>query len=203
LAVIGIEAINEPHHGYIGMPDLTDFDLMKEMKLSNAPKPLESFALGMGACLNIEYWVKSWPFPSKKQGYRSVNQEKKTAWLPGKSCVWLDHGVWGYDNNNNPQLLKKNYFYRKRDGTLADFKNDFYVPFLEKFSLGIKSVDPSIIFLFEPIPNELPPPLKGNSEWENNSIYAPHWYDLHALFSKSFNSKVTHDIQGLSKVYFR
>lgn len=47
-AVVGIEAMNEPHHGYIGRETLDDFDTLKDLRLSNSPLPLESFALGSG-----------------------------------------------------------------------------------------------------------------------------------------------------------
>ncbi|KAJ3122493.1 hypothetical protein HK098_002791 [Nowakowskiella sp. JEL0407] len=31
-----------------------------------------------------------------------------------------------------------------------------------------------------------------------NMVYAPHWYDLKALFSKQFDGIITHDVQGLA-----
>jgi aryl-phospho-beta-D-glucosidase BglC (GH1 family) len=50
-AVIGFEAMNEPHTGYIGMETLAKFDDKKDLRMDKSPLPLESFALGMGECL--------------------------------------------------------------------------------------------------------------------------------------------------------
>ena len=47
-AVIGFEAMNEPHTGVIGMHDLGILDEKKDLRFANSPLPLQSFALGMG-----------------------------------------------------------------------------------------------------------------------------------------------------------
>jgi hypothetical protein len=86
-AVIGFEAMNEPHYGYIGVKNLI-FDERKELRLSNSPTPLESFALGSGECLEVAYYRKSWPIPTKQAGTRLLNPARKSAWLPGRSCIW-------------------------------------------------------------------------------------------------------------------
>jgi hypothetical protein len=86
-AVVGFETMNEPHYGYIGVKGLV-FDEMKELRLSNAPTPIQSFALGSGECLEVDYYRKSWPVPTRKAGTRLLNQKRKSAWLPGHSCIW-------------------------------------------------------------------------------------------------------------------
>ena len=80
--------MNEPHPGYIEMHELAKFHPTKDLRLANSPLPLQSFALGMGKTVEVEYFVKSWPYPSKKSGTRVLNENKKSAWLPGKSCIW-------------------------------------------------------------------------------------------------------------------
>jgi hypothetical protein len=111
------------------------------------------------------------------------------------------HGVWGYNPEGKPVLLKKDYFYYRPDGEVAEFKQDYYVPFLKRFATGIAAVDPTLMFYFEPLPNEEPPKIIDDlSGWHSNTVYAPHWYDLHSVFAKSFTGYFTHDVQGLSKV---
>ncbi|KAJ2998866.1 hypothetical protein HDV02_003976 [Globomyces sp. JEL0801] len=199
-AVVGIEAMNEPHVGYIGMPDLSSWDLYKDLRLSNSPSPLEAFALGSGITQDVEFWVKSFPFPSKKQGYRRLNIEKVSAWLPGKECIWKQLGIWGLSQDGKPALLKRKYFANRPDGTPVDFKQHYYAPFLKKFAEGIHEGDDTLIFLFEPIPNEDPPMLLSeDTKWLDNCVFAPHWYDLDSVFKKAFTGGMTVDVQGLSR----
>jgi hypothetical protein len=99
-------------------------------------------------------------------------------------------------------LLRPNHFKFRQDGTIVDFRQHYYLPFLKKFSNAIKKANPDLIFLFEPVPNEDPPRLiQETPNWHvHNTIYAPHWYDLASVFKKSFTGYFTHDIQGLSRV---
>src|SRR3989442_459904 len=53
-----------------------------------------------------------------------------------------------------------------------------------------------IINLFQP------PPIWTPNDHHYNVIYAPHWYDLKTLFTKTFNGKITHDVQRLTKVIY-
>lgn len=47
-AVVGFEAMNEPHPGYIGTQNITMFDQCKDLHLSCSPTALQSWALGIG-----------------------------------------------------------------------------------------------------------------------------------------------------------
>jgi hypothetical protein len=198
-AVIGFEAMNEPHPGYIGAEYLSGFNPNKDLRLSASPLPLQSFALGMGDTVEVDYFVKSWPWPSKKKGTRILNKEKLSVWQEGKSCIWKEHGVWEYNKDKKPVLLKNHYFTKREDGTHYDFKKDFYLPFLQKYALAIKEGNSDLKFLFEPVPNEDPPSFNKEDDWHSNCIYAPHWYDLHSVFNKKFSGYMTHDVQGLSR----
>jgi hypothetical protein len=55
-------------------------------------------------------------------------------------------------------------------------------------------------YLFvEALPNEWCPSFPENLLEKQQLLYAPHWYDLNALFNKTF-SFMTVDVQGLSRV---
>ncbi|KAJ3038777.1 hypothetical protein HDV00_000353 [Rhizophlyctis rosea] len=108
------------------------------------------------------------------------------------------HGVWTIDAHGEPQTLKPDYFSKHpSDGRPVNFYIDCYVPFLRRYTDAIKAADPDLFIFFEPIPNEDPPVIKGGDD-DPNFVYAPHWYDLQALFTKSFGF-VTHDVQALSR----
>ncbi|KAI8910703.1 glycoside hydrolase superfamily [Powellomyces hirtus] len=198
-AVIGFEVINEPHFGYIGLPSLHSFDPLKELHYGPVPSALQSMALGAGIPQEIDVYVKSWPWPTRKDHKKIVNEVKVSAWLPGKECIWKSHGVWSLDPTTHlPRTSHPDYFTHRRDGTPINFYTDCYVPFIKRFTHSILAVDPTLLVFFEPIPNEDPPQLRREDD-HAQLVYSPHWYDLKVLFNKAFNSRVTHDVQGLSR----
>ncbi|KAL2915197.1 hypothetical protein HK105_205304 [Polyrhizophydium stewartii] len=178
-AVVGFEVMNEPHPGYIGLRSLQSFDLMKDLHLSCTPTPIQSFALGSGIPQTVAFFVKSWPWPTRKAGTRLLNEDGKSAWLPGRHCIWREHGVWDVDSTGKPVAVKPDYFTNRRDGSPLDFNRDFYAPFVKRYSEAIRRANPDAIVFFEPIPNDDPPMLiHGSACSLENTVYAPHWYDL-------------------------
>ncbi|KAJ3048633.1 hypothetical protein HK097_010362 [Rhizophlyctis rosea] len=196
-AVVGFELLNEPHMGYIGLRSVHHFDPLKDLHYGDYPSALQSMALGSAIPQEVDVWTKSWPWPTRRSGRRVINANKASAWLPGRECVWKQHGVWNLDTYGNPQALIPDYFSKKPDGTAVNFYSDCYVPLLKRYKEAINSANPKLLVFFEPIPNEDPPVL-SEGERDRNYVYAPHWYDLQALFTKSFGF-VTHDVQALSR----
>ncbi|KAG0315162.1 hypothetical protein BG000_005276 [Podila horticola] len=197
-AIVGFEVMNEPHPGYIGLKSLKRYDFNSNLFFGDSPSALESMALGDGMELPIEVWVKSWPFPTKKQKTRMINTQKDSAWLDGE-CLWKQHGVWNvHPKTGKPSLIRPDYFTSDpMTGEKVDFTT-FYLDFVNKYSRAIQSVLPSAFIFVGPIPNE-PAPVWGPGDHEENIVYAPHWYDLHSIFNKSFDGRITHDVQSLSK----
>ncbi|KAJ3021061.1 hypothetical protein HKX48_009306 [Thoreauomyces humboldtii] len=197
-AVVGFEVINEPHPGYIALPSVHSFDPLKDLHYGPVPSALQSMALGSGIPQEIDVWVKSWPWPTRKDSKRVFNVEKVSAWLPGRECIWKTHGVWDIDEEGNPRAVDPAYFSKKRDGSPVNFYHDCYIPFIKRYTEAITAADSSLLIFFEPIPNEDPPTLTLEED-HKQLVYSPHWYDLKVLFNKAFNSMVTHDVQGLSR----
>ncbi|KAF9899697.1 hypothetical protein EC991_008437 [Linnemannia zychae] len=197
-AVIGFEVMNEPHPGYIGLESLTRYEFNSNLVFGDSPSAVEGFALGDGMALPIEVWVKSWPFPTKKQGTRMINTEKASAWLDGE-CLWKQHGVWSVNQKTGKVQVDRPDYFTKHPitGEPVDFSR-FYLDFIGKYSKAVQSAIPSAFVFVEPIPNEAPP-VWGPGDHEEGIVYAPHWYDLHSLFNKAFDGRITHDVQGLSK----
>ncbi|KAF8955249.1 hypothetical protein BGZ46_002687 [Entomortierella lignicola] len=197
-AVVGFEVMNEPHPGYVGLDNLKKYDFNSNLFFGDNPSALEGFALGDGMALPIEVWVRSWPLPTKKQRTRIINSENESAWFDGE-CLWKQHGVWSVDpKTGKPKVDKPDYFSKHPiTGEKIDFSR-FYLDFVGKYSRAIQSVMPSAFVFVEPVPNE-PAPIWGPNDHEDGIVYAPHWYDLHSVFNKSFDGRITHDVQGLSK----
>ncbi|CAG8444236.1 9167_t:CDS:2 [Diversispora eburnea] len=198
-AVMGFELMNEPHPGYIGLSDLFKYDAGTTLVFGDSPNALQSFALGDGIPQEIEVWIRSWPFPTRKHSTRLVNEERVSAWI-NDECIWRKHGVWDVDvKTGKPKVLNKKYFTQHPiTGKKVDFYKDFYLPFVKRYSEGIQSVKSDYLVFVEPLPNE-PPPKWTTSDHHKNVVYAPHWYDLQALFTKSFDGIITHDVQRLTQ----
>ncbi|KAF9107190.1 hypothetical protein BGX29_007091 [Mortierella sp. GBA35] len=197
-AVVGFEVMNEPDAGYVGLKNLKRYDFNSKLFFGDSPSALESFALGDGMALPIEVWVKSWPFPTKKERTRIINTNNDSAWLDGE-CLWKQHGVWSVnEKTGKPRLDRPDYFTTDPNtGEPVDFTR-YYLDFVNRYSRAIQSVLPSAFIFVGPIPNE-PAPVWGPGDHEENIVYAPHWYDLHSIFNKSFDGRITHDVQSLSK----
>ncbi|KAG6817142.1 hypothetical protein H0H93_007455 [Arthromyces matolae] len=114
------------------------------------------------------------------------------------------HDVWGWDRTRDePVLLRENYFVKNRaTGGKVDWYTDFYFPFLSRWTERVRraSAQEKIVFV-EAIPNEFCPTSWTPKHQVPNMVYAPHWYDLNALCTKSFGD-FTVNVQGLSRGMF-
>ncbi|KAI0222687.1 hypothetical protein L0F63_006576, partial [Massospora cicadina] len=196
--VLGFEVINEPHPGYIGVQRIDRFDESRELHLGLMPSPLQSMALGDGLAQRVKYYNKSWPWPSRAAGVCDVNPRGARAWLAFTSCVWREQGVWGvHPTTGAPVALKLHHFSKTAAGAPVDFNQDFYLPFVRRFAAAIREAEPELIVFLAPIPNQPPPKLRAGEL--GAVVYAPHWYDLRSVFTKSFDGRVTYDVLALTR----
>ncbi|GAA5952203.1 hypothetical protein JCM3765_001906 [Sporobolomyces pararoseus] len=144
--------------------------------------------------------------PSPTNSIRDLRSESA-------GCIWEEHGIWRFDESKGefgePIALKMEYFRRfprdlgsKRQGELVDWERDCYYPFVKQFSDRIsrgKNASHWLTFV-EPIPNELAPDYPQDAR-PQNMIFAPHWYDLKALFEKRL-TWMSANVQGLAKGMF-
>jgi len=80
--------MNEPHPGYIGLDNLKKFDGNLTLVFGDSPSALQSMALGEGLPQEVDVFVKSWPWPTRKAGTRLLNPIGESAWLDGQKCIW-------------------------------------------------------------------------------------------------------------------
>ncbi|MEW6086067.1 MAG: cellulase family glycosylhydrolase [Chloroflexota bacterium] len=185
--VIGFDSMNEPAEGYIGMSDLN-----KRYTLINKgviPTPFESMQLGAGVPLELHSWEEGifGPIPV---GKGVVNPNRLLAWENADRDVWRAEGVWDFDSQGKPRLLKPNHF-SQVDGRTVDFNRDYYVPFNNRFAKAIRAVQPeALIFVEKGFRN--PGPDWGSND-APNIVYAPHWYDPITLALKFYTAWVNVD----------
>ncbi|EKX40372.1 hypothetical protein GUITHDRAFT_48709, partial [Guillardia theta CCMP2712] len=185
--VLGFDTLNEPNLGMIGWEDVRRKSAY--LKHGWCASWFESFQLGEGKALAVDYYYPSYVWNGKK----TLNAGRVRAWREGRECVWKQHGVWDVDERGEAVLLKPHYFQEVR-GRKVNAMGDYFVPFLRRFMTAIRKASPgSFIFIdrdtdFEDPTAEHCPRFSQRSE--GGIIWAPHWYDVVPLVAKSFRSWV-------------
>ncbi|SCZ96082.1 BZ3500_MvSof-1268-A1-R1_Chr8-1g09992 [Microbotryum saponariae] len=201
-AVIGFEVMNEPHPGYIGVHSPYSFNLKKDLAIGHFPTAVQSWALGAGHSVLIDHYGPSFPVTAVTHQTLISPPKGITAWKEGAECVWKEQGVWAWDEKKKEALaLRIEYFNQHPEtGAQTDWAKDFYFPFCRDFGERVKEANPRWYTMAGPLPNE-PCPRWTPEGQPHNLIYAPHWYDLQALFTKSLGF-MTANVQGLARGMF-
>lgn len=206
--------MNEPHRGYIQLHDMYSFDPNTDLQLGYHASAIESFALGDGYEQLIPYYKPSFPHPTTISHYVLANPEKERAWNDDAKCIWREHGVWEWDEKHQkPAVLRQTYFEKDpRTGEPFEWYKECWYPFVKKFSARVRkgaNARRKWMTFAAGIPNEVSifrqfdfgrkltylykftPPWRQEDQPEN-FISAPHFYDLHSLFTKvRYNSQNT------------
>ncbi|KAI0073547.1 glycoside hydrolase [Panus rudis PR-1116 ss-1] len=203
-AVIGFEMMNEPHRGYVELQNMHGWDYNTDLHLGPIPSPLQSFMLGAGHPTEVQYYSRSFPMPTRHTHHVLLNPEGRTVWKNGQKCIWEQHGVWGWDERTHKGVVLRESYFKKNPitGKPVDWYTDFYYPFLNKWAATVQNIagQDKMVFV-EPIPNEFCPSSWTPEHQPKNMVYAPHWYDLNALFNKAFGD-FSVNVQGLSRGMF-
>ena len=146
-------------HGMFFSSARSPFDMVSRLDISAAKTAIAN-TLGLignedGKGPSIRALTEShlsktgWPAPS---GYSDL-------------CLWADHKVW---DPQTGKLLKPNYFERiptqgvqiaigYQPGKEVEWKGDFWLPFVNTFSLRLRQEEPRLTIFVEPPINEAPP----------------------------------------------
>lgn len=178
--VVGFELMNEPSSGYLGLKNI-DEPFATDI-LGAVPTPFESMLLGDGNSALIDSFSLG-PFSLKDEGKVKINNERLSIWKNKEGCIWRQHSVWGYNKENQPEILQKEYFSLADD----DFNRDYYEPFAVKYAHAINAINPDWFICVDnvlfPLPHPLPELKKYNEvKWINGS----HWYDDVTLVKKKY-----------------
>lgn len=205
-SVVGFDIMNEPHPGWLEVSDIEkpwNEDIF--LHLESMPTVWQSMVAAAGMPVEgVAFYTKSFPVPTKKTSVVTLNEHGKSCWLEDCQDVWRQHGVWNLDSNNEPILKDHHYFSRfpkthpQKAGKDISFNNDFYIPFLLEFRKAIKQIMPMSFFFIEPVPNTSDENFMNVFNGSQDICYAPHFYDLKALFEKKWTSTWTVNVQALS-----
>ncbi|MDX1957904.1 MAG: cellulase family glycosylhydrolase [Leptospiraceae bacterium] len=182
--VVGIDTLNEPSPGFIRRKDLKHYEGIGS-GVVEATNPFQEMCLSEGIPVSVSRSLQL-GFFRLPFGSVDLNGDSVSIWKTGSSCVWKNHGVWAYDPNGAPMLLKPNYF-SKVNGKQVDFFQDFMKPFVKKFKTNIQKVQKQFFIFMESDPTKLElewnePEKKGYA----GVVNATHWYDVVLLFTKRY-----------------
>ncbi|KAG0358653.1 hypothetical protein BG005_002036 [Podila minutissima] len=135
----------------MGLSSPSPFDSISQLDI--APAPVLASAASMTTSMAEAQLSKTlWPEPS---GYSDT-------------CLWAHHNVW---DPKTGELLQPNYFQRfpsravyhgYQPGKEIEWKQDFWLPFVNTFSLRLRQQDPRLTIFVEPPINEAPPMFRLN-----------------------------------------
>ncbi len=180
--VVGFDTFNEAGTGYLGNPDLS---IAPKFRIGETPTPYQSMLLGEGFPQELEIWELNTK-GSRRVGKRLVNPGGERAWLPGRNCIWREHGVWDLGADGQPALLRPDYF-SKVGKRAVDFNGEYFRPFVNRFAAALQAVEPRMLIFMEPNPRQTLP--KWGAQDARNLVSAPHWYDWPVLFTKTFDPR--------------
>ena len=207
--VVGFDTLNEPSPGYIGKKTLNSFD-WPFVGMVNSSTNFEEMIITEGIPTKVK---RSFMLGYLKIPMGSVVLNKRgiKLWKNSKGCVWRQHGVWEYDPNGAPMLIKSDYF-EKVNGKSISFYKDFAKPFVARYKKEIQKVEKSFFIFMESDPSKL------ELEWEEpieegygGVVNATHWYDGALLFMKrkfdwigvhSFSQKAIFGRKAVDSMYY-
>ncbi len=190
--VLGFDTLNEPEQGWIGKyVDGSEWE-GKSNVIGHVFTPIDAMLTGAGFNRAIGYQeVKR--FGIKETRKDELNPEKKSCWLKGFEDIWKKEGVWRLDKDENPTILKNDYFMYK-NGEKINFYRDYMSPFLKTYTEAIRSeFSNAIIFLTGTMESV----MKGESfelDIPTNSVHAAHWYDVATTGTKRAMLKANYNL---------
>ncbi len=196
--VVGYDTLNEPSSGFIGQTDLHTRTI-NPMKLGAMPTLYQSMQLASGTPQEVDFY-KIGLAGFVKTGRKTINSEGKSIWLPGYEDIWKQHGVWDIGLDGKPVLLQPDYFSHV-GAHPVDFNEDYFKPFVQRYTEKIRAIDPDAMIFIEEIPDE------ANLVWTDGDpdriVHAAHWYDNMTLVKKSFVPWFSVDVRSMKIILGR
>jgi hypothetical protein len=214
--LLGIESLNEPSGGFMGIPDITSLPPNQNLKLGTTPTTFQSLSLGMGIATEVDEYEIS-VFGPRKTGTKWVDPEGITAWLTDDSydhhygfrrdpswplgrCIWDLHGVW--DSDTVTPLIKNYFNAHPQTGETIDteyFINNYFVQHYAEFRNTVRDVFPGFFLFLEPPVLQIPPKLIGTDLIDERTVYCAHYYDGMSLMFKTWNRRYNVDTFGIMR----
>lgn len=193
-AVIGIDTLNEPNDGYIGLVDLSRLERAMS-KVGPMPSPFAAMAAGSGFPQEVDvYGIKG--LSQGVVGGKILGEHGVSAWQKGAGCVWRREGVWD-ESCGKPVLRKPGHFATVR-GTVPHFARDYLRPFARRVGEAVSNAAGAGRFMLfiESVPTVASPSWNAGDSVDcgvSGAVNAGHWYDNLTLYLKRRISFVAYD----------
>ena len=172
--VLGYDTLNEPSQGFIGFPDANQIPF-EFASYGALPTIYQSLLLAAGYPQTVKYKPNKLPLPSSQTVV--VNSAGLRLYREGVTPIWQQNGVWDVDAAGNPQLLQPDYFGQVA-GQPVNFDQQFFAPFVRRYTAAIRSIHPDALIFVSPPPAEMRIGAEGFAlSDEAGLVFAPHWYD--------------------------
>ncbi len=178
--VLGYGTMNEPANGYIGLTNL------------DAPGPFpqqgplitygEGMLLGAGHTRQAPIIALNGFIPHPTGEQATLNPQGISAWQSPEHDIWRKQGVWGYDADGQPVILRPDYFAE------GDFLGAGLLYFTKRYAAAMQAAHPDAMIFLEGPPFEADELSISPGEIPQ-VVNAGHWYDVLTLFRREFDGE--------------
>ena len=195
--VVGIDSLNEPGEGFIGIPDARGRRQGFSMP-GLAPAPWDTMLAGEGIDVEVER-IGIRGLGLSVVGRARLGSPGIRAWKDGSVCVWRRAGVWDIEGET-PILKKPGWFATENNA----FNNRYLKPFIARFASEIRGASRDAtrrapngasrfaIFVEGSPQAERPSWSEGDTPGVVNST---HWYDDFTLAFKLWTGFLAFDTE--------
>ena len=187
--VVGIDSMNEPGKGFIGISDARgrrqDFSLP-----GLAPAPWDAMLAGEGLDVEVER-IGIRGLRLGAVGRAHLGSPGIRAWKEDSICVWRRARVWDIEGET-PVLKKPGWFATGDDA----FSQRYLKPFIARFTSAIRdaSHDSSRFAIFVEGPPQGTAPSWGETD-PRGIVNSTHWYDAFTLSFKLWTGFLAFDTE--------
>lgn len=125
-SLLGIELLNEPNNGIIGLFDIGQLHEDQQLRVDTCPTVFDCLKMGMGLPCELDVYrisvagpkkegtrlvdplgCKAWLSPEEAEFYdNKYHWKRDPEWIMGQ-CIFLTHGIWGWKNDFFPETFSK------------------------------------------------------------------------------------------------
>lgn len=202
--VVGMDSLNEPGDGYIGLADLRA--LRPDLVMPGmAPTAWEAIQAGEGLAVDAEErGIRG--LGIVRLGRRPLGSPGVRAWKEGMDCIWRRVGLWDYEGAT--ATLRKPNWFAERLGTsgktaaggaaprASAFSELYLKPFIARFADAVRGAAPNArrFAVFVEGPPSGARPSWGPGEL-GDIVNSTHWYDDFTLVLKRWTGFLAYDAE--------
>ncbi|MDX9898791.1 MAG: cellulase family glycosylhydrolase [Spirochaetia bacterium] len=200
--VIGVDTLNEPSDGYIGLNDLSRLERAMS-KAGPMPSPFAAMMAGSGFPSEVDvYGIKG--AGQGVVGRATLGEHGLSAWKDGSECIWRREGVWT-ESCGKPVLRRPDHF-SKVNNTSPHFAKDYLRPFARRVGEAVSTAAGAGRFMLfiESVPAVAGPHWSAQDSADcgvSGAANAGHWYDGLTLYLKRRFPFLAYDQENDSLIF--